>query len=92
MGRVKELLIQQGFQEQVMDNEFEKMWDFVHTVENSPLVNGEFSDEIYSEAEELQIIAKDCFSNHFKDPLKIVATISIQSFCAGWYRYYNLEP
>ena len=72
--------------------EFEKMWDFIHTVENTPLVNGEFPDEIYSEAEELQVIAKDCFSNHFKDPLKIVATISIQAFCAGWYRYYNLEP
>jgi len=31
--------------------EFDKMWDFVHTVENTPLVNGKFMDEIYSEAE-----------------------------------------
>ena len=88
----KKELIMGNPKEEAARVEFEKIWDFVHTVENTPLVNGEFPNEIYSEAEELQIIAKDCFSNHFKDPLKIVATISIQAFCAGWYRYYNLEP
>ena len=72
--------------------EFEKMWDFVHTVQDAPLIDGEFSEQIYEEAVELEVIAKDCYSTTFHDPLKIVATISIQAFCAGWYRYYNLEP
>ena len=71
---------------------FEKMWDFVQTVDNSPLTNGEFPEQIYQEAVELEVIAENCYSTTFNDPMKIVATISIQAFCAGWYRYYNLEP
>lgn len=71
---------------------FEKMWDFVQTVEISPLTNGEFPEQIYQEAVELEVIVENCYSTTFKDPMKIVATISIQAFCAGWNRYYNLEP